>query len=376
MIYHDFQGLKLSALGMGCMRLPVVDGNEAIIDEAATEEMIDYAMAQGINYYDTAWGYHVGNSETVTGKILNKYPRSSYYLASKYPGYDLSNMGKKEEIFEAQLRKCGVSYFDFYLFHNVCEMNIDAYLDPAYGIYDYLLEQKAHGRIHHLGFSVHGTLETMQRFLDAYGKDMEFCQIQLNWLDWDFQNARAKVELLRKWNIPIWVMEPVRGGKLINLPKPHMDALQAIAPQRSSAEWSFRFLQGFEDVVVTLSGMTNLAQLQENVRIYETDAPLSEAERTSLLHVAKEMTSAGTVPCTACRYCTTYCPQELNIPRLLELYNEQSYSGKNFLVEMGISTFPENKRPAACIGCRSCEAVCPQNIKISKVMADFVQKIG
>lgn len=374
MIYHDFQDLKLSALGMGCMRLPVVDGNEAIIDEAAAEALIDYAMAHGINYYDTAWGYHVGNSETVTGKILSKYPRSSYYLASKYPGYDLSNMEKKEEIFEAQLRKCGVSYFDFYLFHNVCEMNIDGYMDPAYGIYDYLMEQKAKGRIRHLGFSTHGNLETMERFLDAYGKDMEFCQIQLNWLDWDFQNAKAKVELLQKWNIPVLVMEPVRGGSLLKLPQPQEEALKAIAPERSLPEWAFRFLQGIDGVTVTLSGMSNLSQLQENIRIYETSAPLLDAEQNTLLNIAKEMTSRGTVPCTGCRYCTAHCPQELNIPWLLELYNEQCYSGGNFITNMGLSTLADDKKPAACIGCRSCEAVCPQNIKISEVMADFAEK--
>ena len=375
MIFNDFQDLKLSALGLGCMRFPVVDGNEALIDETATAELFDYAMAHGINYYDTAWGYHVGNSETVTGKLLQKYPRDSYYLASKFPGYDPANLEKKEQVFEAQLTKCGVDHFDFYLFHNVCELNINAYLDPQYGLLDYLKEQKAQGRIRHLGFSTHASLETMERFLNFCGKDMEFCQIQLNWLDWEFQNARGKMELLKKWGIPVWVMEPVRGGKLINLPKPHMDTLQAIAPQRSTAQWAFRFLQGFEDVAVTLSGMSNLAQLQENIRIFETHDPLPEAERTSLLNIARSMTSDGTVPCTACRYCTAYCPKGLNIPRLLELYNEQSYSGKNFIIEMGISSLPEDKRPAACIGCRSCEAVCPQNIKISEVLAHFAESL-
>ena len=142
MIYKDFQGMKLSALGMGAMRLPVSDGDDARIDEQAAAAMVDYAMAHGVNYYDTAWGYHNGNSELVMGKALGKYPRDRYYLADKFPGYDLSNMDKVEEIFERQLEKCGVSYFDFYLFHNVCEMNIDAYLDPKYGIYDYLMKQK------------------------------------------------------------------------------------------------------------------------------------------------------------------------------------------------------------------------------------------
>ncbi len=159
MVYKEFQDLKLSALGMGAMRLPVINGRDADIDEEKTAEMVAYAMEQGVNYYDTAWGYHNGNSELVMGRALNKYPREKYYLATKFPGYDLSNMDKVEEIFERQLEKCGVTYFDFYLFHNVCEMNIDAYLDEKYHIFDYLMEQKEKGRIHHLGFSAHGNCD-------------------------------------------------------------------------------------------------------------------------------------------------------------------------------------------------------------------------
>lgn len=147
MIYKNFQDIQLSALGMGTMRLPVVHGDDAQIDEAATKAMVDYAMAHGVNYYDTAWGYHGDNSETVLGKALAGYPRENFYLATKFPGYDLANMDKVEEIFEQQLKKCGVSYFDFYLFHNVCEMNIQQYLDPKYGIFSYLMEQKKAGRI-------------------------------------------------------------------------------------------------------------------------------------------------------------------------------------------------------------------------------------
>ncbi len=195
MIYNKFQSIELSALGMGCMRLPTFDNN-ADIDKEKTKEMVAYAMEKGINYYDTAWGYHSGNSELVMGEVLEAYPRESFYLASKFPGYDLNNMNKVEEIFEKQLEKCRVKYFDFYLFHNVCEANIDAYLDPQYGIYDYLMKQKANGRIRHLGFSAHGNLNTMKRFLEAYGKDMEFCQLQINWLDWEFQDAKTKVELV------------------------------------------------------------------------------------------------------------------------------------------------------------------------------------
>ena len=164
MIYRDFQGLSLSALGFGTMRLPVVNGEYKAIDEKAAAEMIDYAMRHGVNYYDTAWGYHDGESERAVGKILKSYPRESFYLATKFPGYDLSNMNKVEEIFEAQLKKCGVEYFDFYLFHNLCEMNIDAYLDDEkYGIYTYLKKQKAAGRIRHLGFSAHGSRAVIRR---------------------------------------------------------------------------------------------------------------------------------------------------------------------------------------------------------------------
>lgn len=158
MLYHEFQGLELSALGMGAMRLPVIDGDDARVDENAVKEMVAYAIEHGVNYFDTAWGYHNGQSELALGRALAAYPRDSFYLADKFPGYDLSNMDKVEEIFEAQLEKCGVDYFDFYLFHNVCELNIDAYLnEEKYGTYAYLMEQKRNGRIRHLGFSAHGS---------------------------------------------------------------------------------------------------------------------------------------------------------------------------------------------------------------------------
>ena len=201
MIYKRFQNEKLSMLGFGCMRLPVKNGVYADIDEAAAEKMVELAMKSGVNYYDTAWGYHDGNSETVMGRILAKYPRDSFYFASKFPGYDLSNMDKVEEIFEKQLKKCGVEYFDFYLFHNVCEANIDAYLDEKHGIFDYLIKQKQNGRIKHLGFSAHGDMNVLTRFLDKYGKYMEFGQLQINYLDWEFQNAKQKAELLSSRNI-------------------------------------------------------------------------------------------------------------------------------------------------------------------------------
>lgn len=216
MIYKTFQDLRLSALGMGCMRLPL-KGGDTEIDEHETARMVAYALEHGINYFDTAWGYHGGSSETVMGKVLSAYPRDRFFLASKFPGYDLGNMPKVQEIFARQLEKCQCGHFDFYLFHNVCELNIDAYLNKEYGILDHLLKQKEAGRIRHLGFSAHGSLDVMKRFLNAYGQHMEFCQIQLNYLDWTLQDAKAKVELLNAHHIPIWVMEPLRGGKLAAL---------------------------------------------------------------------------------------------------------------------------------------------------------------
>ena len=376
MIYRDFQDLKLSALGMGAMRLPVIDGNDGVVDEKAAAEMVDYAMSQGVNYYDTAWGYHEGNSELVMGRALKKYPRESLYLADKFPGYDLANMPKVKEIFPKQLEKCQVEYFDFYLFHNVCEMNIDAYLDEKYGIYEYMKEERDAGRIRHLGFSAHGSYDVMKRFLEAYGKDMEFCQIQLNYLDWSFQDAKAKVELLKEYNIPVWVMEPLRGGKLAKLDEADEAKLKALRPDEGIPAWAFRFLQSIPEVKVVLSGMSDMDQLKDNIATFAEDKPLSDQEMTTLLGIADEMVKKIVLPCTACRYCTTHCPQGLDIPYLLSLYNEHCFTGGGFIAPMVLQSIPEDKQPSACIGCRSCEAVCPQQIKISEAMADFVQRMG
>ena len=377
MIYRDFQGMKLSALGFGAMRLPVIDGDDGRIDEEAAMRMVDTAMKNGINYYDTAWGYHGENSETVMGKALARYPRDSFYVATKFPGYDPSNWGKVEEIFERQLEKLGVDHFDFYLFHNVCEMNIDAYLDDEkYGIYSYLIKQKQNGRIRHLGFSCHGAMDVLKRFLDAYGDDMEFCQLQLNFLDWTFQNGKGKVDLLNERNIPVWVMEPLRGGKLAKLDTEYEAQLKALRPDEEIPAWAFRFLQSIPSVTMILSGMSNEEQLEKNLVTFAEEKKLSEEEMTTLLGIAEKMLSVGTVPCTACHYCVSHCPQGLDIPTLISLYNEHAYSGGGFIAPMALSALPEDKLPQACLQCRSCEQVCPQQIRISEVLEDFSAKLG
>lgn len=375
MIYRQFGDKKLSALGFGCMRLPIKGGVYSQIDEAAAAEMFDYAIKSGVNYFDTAWGYHDGQSEIVVGKILAKYPRDSFYLASKFPGYDLSNMDKVEEIFEAQLKKCGVEYFDFYLFHNVCEMNIDDYLDERHGIFAYLKKQKENGRIKHLGFSAHGDMGVITRFLDKYGEYMEFGQLQVNYLDWKFQNAKEKVELLASRNIPVWVMEPLRGGKLAVLDKSDEKTLKALRPDEGIPAWAFRFLQSLPQVTMILSGMSDMAQTTDNMATFATDKPLNAEEMSVLLGIADGMIKKSALPCTACRYCTSHCVKGLDIPELIKLYNEHRFTGGGFIAPMVVGTLAEEKRPSACIGCRSCEAVCPQNIKISEMMKDFCARL-
>ncbi len=375
MIYKQFQDLQLSALGMGAMRLPVIGGDDAKIDQLAVDRMVDVAMERGINYYDTAWGYHSGSSEIAIGRSLGRYPRERWYLATKFPGYDLSNMNQVKTVFERQLEKCGVDYFDFYLFHNVCEMNIEAYLDPKYGIFDYLTEQKRSGRIRHLGFSAHGSREVIERFLEAYGKGMEFCQLQMNYLDWSFQDVKNKAALLAEYQLPIWVMEPLRGGKLASLAEEDAAKLKALRPDETIPAWAFRFLQSIPGVAVTLSGMSNMQQLEENLSTFEAEHPLNQQEMETLLGIADSMVQKTSVPCTACRYCTSHCPQSLDIPMLLELYNEHCFTGGGFIAPMALMAVPEEKHPAACIGCRSCEAVCPQQIRISEALADFAQKL-
>ena len=373
MYYNEFQGKQISALGFGAMRLPTLGEDDSRIDADTAAEMVDYAIAHGVNYFDTAWGYHGGNSETVMGEILKKYDRESFFLATKFPGYDLSNMDKVEEIFERQLEKCGVDYFDFYLFHNVCEINIDDYLDERHGIAAYLREQKKNGRIRHLGFSAHGNLDTLRRFLDAYGDDMEFCQLQVNYIDWEFQQAKEKVALMKEHGIPVWVMEPLRGGKAVRIPDEYMTKLQSLRPDETAVSWAFRFLQGIPEITVTLSGMSDMAQLKDNIAIYGEKKATTEKENEVLMEIGEKLMKG--VPCTGCRYCVSHCPQELNIPELLDLYNEHTFTKGGFLAPFAIQAMPEDKRPDACVACESCVEVCPQNIQIPDILADFVEKL-
>lgn len=378
MIYRNLCGHEVSQLGFGAMRLPVVDGQEGCPDEQHVFKMVDYAIEQGINYFDTAWGYHNGTSEAVMGRALGRYPRDTWYLASKFPGYDVGNFGKQAEIFEKQLERAGVERFDFYLMHNVCELNVERYLDDErYGTVSYFVEQKKAGRIGHLGFSVHGNFDTFTRFLEVYGDVMEFCQIQLNYLDWDFQDAKAKVKVLGERGIPVIVMEPLRGGNLIALSDDEMAKLEALRPGKSPVDWAFRYLQGIPEVAVVLSGMSTYDQLVDNVGIFQTCEPLDEQQTAALYEIAAAKIAKTALPCTKCHYCVSHCPQELDIPWLIELYNEhQSREDGLFIAPMAMAALDDDKKPSACIGCGACEAVCPQNLPIPETFEKFSAQLG
>ena len=370
MVYNEFQKLSLSRLGFGAMRLPLREDQS--IDVPQVERMVDYALEHGVNYFDTAYPYHGGLSETVLGKALARHPREKWYLASKYPGHQIAERYDPAAIFEEQLKKCGVEYFDFYLLHNVYENSIGVYEDPQWGIIDYFKEQKRLGRIRHLGFSSHARPETLETFLDDAGEDMEFCQIQLNYLDWTLQDAKAKYELLTERNIPVWVMEPLRGGKLAELPQEDADRLRALRPDESAAAWSFRWLLKLPNVKMILSGMSNMAQMEDNVRTFSEGAPQLEAESVLLAEIAEKLKDA--LPCTRCRYCCDGCPMGLDIPMLIHAYNDVKFAG-GMTVAMQMDALPEDKRPEACIGCGACAAICPQSIDIPAAMSELAEKL-
>ena len=363
---NDFQELSLSRLGFGTMRLPQKDG---AIDEGQVFEMVDYALANGVNYFDTAYPYHGGLSEVVAGKALRRHPRDQWLLATKYPGHQIASSYNPAEIFEEQLAKCGVEYFDFYLLHNVYENSMGVYMDPKWGIIDYFREQKRLGRIRHLGFSTHARPETLERFLGQVD-DMEFCQIQLNYLDWTLQDAKAKYRLLTERNIPVWVMEPLRGGKLAALPEEQAEKLRALRPAESQAAWGLRWLMALPNVKMVLSGMSDMAQMKDNVATFSEGAPLTEAENAVLADIAEAL-KVG-VPCTRCRYCCDGCPMGLDIPMLLHGYNDLKFT-RSMTVPMKMDALPPEKRPQACIGCGACAAVCPQGIDIPGTMSEFAE---
>ncbi|MCL2286978.1 MAG: aldo/keto reductase [Firmicutes bacterium] len=388
MIYNKFKDLQLSSLGFGAMRLTGGESGWGGPIHETAEKMVEYAYANGVNYFDTSYFYHGGDSERFLGKALSQFPRESWYLASKLPGNLMSikngqieisgkTYAKPLDVFEFQLERCGVDYFDFFMLHNLAENTYRIYTDENLGIIDCLLEQKAKGRIRHLGFSSHGRHETIDRFLSemkAKGcNDFEFVLIQLNYMDWTLQEARKKYEVITNHGLSVFVMEPLRGGRLANL-GPEADAmLKAVRQNDSHAAWAFRYLQSLDNIPVILSGMSNINQIKENIKIFSKHDPLSPEEAALLDKVLE--TIVDRVPCTTCGYCTEDCPQNLDIPTLLMMYNEASHA-MVWHLEAAIRMLKPEEKPGACTSCGRCKPLCPQNIDIPDALAKFGEIIS
>ncbi|MCQ2396998.1 MAG: aldo/keto reductase [Lentisphaeria bacterium] len=362
-------GDTLSNLGFGLMRFPTLaDGK---IDEEKAIEMIDCAFEEeGVNYFDTAYMYHGGQSELLAGKVLSRYPRDKFRLASKYPGFMLGDKQDPKAIFEEQLKKCQVEYFDYYLLHSVSENSYGIYMSPQWKIIEYFEEQRRLGRIRHFGFSAHASPDTMDRFLDEVGVKIDFCQIQLNYLDWTLQDAKAKYELLTKRNIPVWVMEPLRGGRLANLPSSAKAMLNKKRAELSPVEWAFKWLQTLPNVKVILSGMSTLEQVKDNGRIFSSEDVLSKDEWDFMQEVAEPLKQC--VPCTGCRYCCEKCPAGLDIPRLLTIYNEIRFP-EGMAVGKQLEALPKEGLPEACVKCGQCTSVCPQKIDVPAALSNLAE---
>lgn len=367
MIYKHFNGIEISALGMGNMRLPVQnDMPGAPIDRKRAQAMIDFAMKSGINYFDTAFVYHNGESEKFLGEAMKKYPRESYYLASKF--FIMASADYKA-MFEEQLQRLQTDYIDFYLIHGIFDHTCQRYIDE--GSIDYFLEQKAKGRIKYLGFSSHASLDNLAKFADHHSWD--FAQIQINYYDWYFGNAKAEYAILDERNIPIVVMEPVRGGRLAALTENTEATLKDVHPEWSIASWAFKFLKNLDKVQVILSGMSTMEQLEDNVNVFSNEDGLSVDDMNVLEQVCTQFNSQIKVPCTACRYCVDDCPVEINIPDYLSVYNAYKVDGPWALNRLEHIISEGN--PSDCISCGNCTGHCPQSIAIPEIMTEFAQII-
>jgi uncharacterized protein len=365
MIYKPFKDISLSRLGMGNMRLPTIgEGRSAAVDRAQAQKIIDYAISHGINYFDTAYVYHGGDSEKFLGEALKKYPRSSYYIATKYMA--MGNPDYKA-VFEEQLKRLDTDYIDFYLLHGMFDMSIDTYLNG--GCIDYFMEQKTAGRIKYFGFSSHASVEALERV--AAFREWDFAQIQLNYLDWIAATAKSQYEILTKHNIPIMVMEPVRGGRLASLSPEADSLLKKAQPEWSVASWAFRWIMRLPNVQVILSGMSNMEQITDNVATFDDGKMLTDAQEKQLMDACELFRSSISVPCTACRYCCDTCPQGLDIPKLMEAYNSFKLNGPMSLG--ALYALPAGKKPADCIACGVCSEHCPQNIVIPDIMAQLTE---
>lgn len=360
MIYKPFRNIQLSGLGMGAMRLPMQD--EDHIDYPKSHAIFDAAYAAGINYYDTAYVYNGGDSERCLGAWLKRKPRDSFYIASKF---NVNANPDYRAVFEEQLDRLQTDHIDFYLIHCLKDHNIDKYIDD--GAVSYFQEQKRLGRITYLGFSTHADIATLTRFADYIQWD--FAQIQMNYYDWVYGTAAQEYDVLASRDIPIMIMEPVRGGRLATLIPEVEQMLRKVHPDWSMAAWALRFVKSHPRVQVILSGMSNLEQLADNVNTFADADGLSRQDLQTLLEAGALLRKQIYVPCTECRYCTPECPMEINIPAYLKVYN--SYKSNGAWALQGLKQVESGGKPIDCIGCGACTGHCPQDIEIPRIMAEL-----
>lgn len=357
-------GEDISLLGYGCMRFPTRK-SDGMIAVRESRRLLERAHEAGVNYFDTAWNYHKGESEPFLGQILSKWDRKSFHLATKLPTWLAKSPSDAEDIFTRQLQRCRVDYFDFYLAHSLTAEHYATF--QASGAYQVLSHEKARGRIRRLGFSFHDRPELLERILDDHQWD--FVQLQLNYLDWDLQDAKRQYEIVTQRGLPVIVMEPVRGGALASLTPAARAVLEEAAPGRSAASWALRYAASLPGVMTVLSGMSAMDQVEDNIASMSPFQPLSEEERAVLARAVEVYRSAGTIPCTGCRYCTD-CPRHVDIPRIFAIYNQFCVDGKKSSFDNTWDLIPESMRPEQCVRCGQCVDRCPQHIVIPDRLAE------
>ncbi len=365
-VRRKFKDITLPLLGLGCMRLPMK--NEKEVDMVELDKMVEYSINHGVNYFDTAYMYVNYKSENAIGEILKKYPRESYFLADKSPTMFISRKEQIRNIFYDQLRKCSVDYFDFYLVHNINKNDYDSYKKT--NMHNELLELKKEGKIKYLGFSFHGTLDMLKEVTDEGNWD--FCQLQLNYLDWDIMEAKEQHKIAAQAKLPIIAMEPLRGGLLVNdLADKISGELKKTYPQTTPAELAFRWTASLDNVVTVLSGMSNLEQVKENVKTFENFELMTKDEKKFAQKTIESIVSATKINCTGCNYCAPVCPKGIDISKLLSLYSKYKAIKDVVMFVETYRTISEQGNPETCTKCGLCSKHCPQNLNIPELLAEI-----
>jgi predicted aldo/keto reductase-like oxidoreductase len=361
MTYRRFkrEDKYISLLGFGIMRMPPAIEGRRIIDRDKGAGMVDYALDRGVNYFDTAYNYHGCTSEEFIGWALSRHPRNRFNLSTKMPIWMLNTREEMTAIFEEQLKKCRVEYFDFYLIHNFSSKTLEK--EKALGVYEFLAEKKREGRIGRLGFSIHDTVQVLENIVSSY--DWDFAQLQINCMDWEGLAAAAAYETLASRGIPVIVMEPLRGGLLAVLCNESQTILQTAEPQKSVASWGIRFAASLPNVLTVLSGMSNLEQIADNANTLSPLEPLRKEDYAVINKALEAYRRNAIVPCTACRYCMD-CPFGVDIPGIFGLYNRHHNKGKTVFLGIDYRTIGEEHQAHHCTHCGRCAKQCPQGLDI------------